>query len=51
MNELEVIGGKLRIVNFCCGFEKISFLKRCLFIDYNTVELYDIHIEDTSQTN
>lgn len=44
MNELEVIGRKLRIVNFYCGFEKISFLKRCLFIDYNT-------IDDTILTN
>ena len=48
-NELEVIGGKLRVVNLGslpCRYLKITYLKGCPIMDYNTVELYGMHVED-----
>ena len=48
-SELEVIGGKLRVVNLGslpCRYLKITFLKGCPIMDYNTVELYGMHVED-----
>ena len=48
-SELEVIGGKLRVVNLGslpCRYLKITYLKGCPIMDYNTVELYGMHVED-----
>ena len=48
-SELEVIGGKLRVVNLGslpCRYLKIAYLKGCPIMDYNTVELYGMHVED-----
>ena len=48
-SEFEVIGGKLRVVNLGslpCRYLKITYLKGCPIMDYNTVELYGMHVED-----
>jgi hypothetical protein len=47
--ELEVVGGKLRIVNvgsLPIRFLKMTFLKGCPIMDYKTVELFGIHPQD-----
>jgi hypothetical protein len=48
-DELEVIGGKLRVINIGslpCRYLKITYLKGCPIMDYNTLELYGMHVED-----
>jgi hypothetical protein len=48
-DELEVVGGKLRIVNvgsLPIRFLKMTFLKGCPIMDYKTVELFGIHPQD-----